>query len=461
MELLYLIVGVVIGTVLSYLFLKMRSKEELSSASAITMSAEKETAVLLQQVDDVRSQLLKAEQITKSLQSELMAANASKVKSETVAQAMETRLTEHRNEMELIRVQMKEQFSTIASDIVLKNAQRIQEEHKSKLDDILSPLKDKIEKFESQVRTSHEERIKENQSLKEQLSQLQTMNKSIGDEARNLVSALKGQAKTQGNWGEMILEKILERSGLVKGREYFVQTSLHAEDGKRFQPDVIISLPEGRSIVVDAKVSLIAYERYANEEGEIDKALALKEHLASVRKHIKDLSGKNYQSLHGINTLDFVLLFIPVEPAFALAIEQDHELFNEAFEKNIVLVTTSTLLATLRTIASIWRLEYQNKNAVEIARQSGDLYDKFSALIEDLISVGKKMNDAQSAYESTMNKLVTGKGNLVSRVENLKKLGVKTSKQINQKLIDRTEDLEDMDDMNDGNVDLKSNVLPS
>jgi DNA recombination protein RmuC len=458
MELVYLLVGVVVGAILSYLLIKMRSKEELNSASAITMNAEKDKAILSQQVDDVRSQLMKAEQVTKTLQSELMEVNAAKVKAETVSQALEARLTEHRNEMEVIRVQMKEQFSTIASDIVLKNAQRIQEDHKTKLDDILSPLKDKIEKFESQVRTSHEERIKENQSLKEQLSQLQTMNKSIGDEARNLVSALKGQAKTQGNWGEMILEKILERSGLVKGREYFVQTSLQAEDGKRFQPDVIISLPEGRSIVVDAKVSLIAYERYANEEGEVDKALALKEHLASVRKHIKDLSGKNYQSLHGINTLDFVLLFIPVEPAFALAIEQDHELFNDAFEKNIVLVTTSTLLATLRTIASIWRLEYQNKNAVEIARQSGDLYDKFSALIDDMISVGKKMNDAQAAYESTMNKLHTGKGNLVSRVENLKKLGVKTSKQINQKLIDRTEDVEDM---NEGSADLKSNVLPS
>ena len=455
MDLLYLVVGIVVGTLISYLFLKMRLKDDLNNSATLTMNVEREKAVLLQQVEDLRGQVVKAEQVSHALQIELKELNASKVKAETVAQSLETRLTEHKSELETIRVQMKEQFSAIASDIVLKNSQRIQEDHKTKLDDILNPLKDKIEKFETQVRTSHEERIKENQSLKEQLIQLQTMNKSIGDEARNLVSALKGQAKTQGNWGEMILEKILERSGLVKGREYFVQTSLQSDEGKRFQPDVIISLPEGRSIVVDAKVSLIAYERYANEEDDIAKALALREHLSSVRKHIKDLSAKNYQSLHGINTLDFVLLFIPVEPAFALAIEQDHELFNEAFEKNIVLVTTSTLLATLRTIASIWRLEYQNKNAVEIARQSGDLYDKFSALIEDMISIGKKMKDAQSSYEGTMNKLHTGNGNLISRVEKLKKLGVKTTKQINQTLIDRTEDIQELEE---GDEDVNDNM---
>ncbi|MBK7887317.1 MAG: DNA recombination protein RmuC [Bacteroidetes bacterium] len=239
---------------------------------------------------------------------------------------------------------------------------------------------------------------------------------------------------------------MLERSGLVKGREYFTQSSMTADDGRRLQPDVVISLPEGRSLVVDAKVSLIAYERYCNVEDEAAKVIALREHLSSVRKHIKDLSGKNYQSLYEINTLDFVLLFIPVEPAFALAVEQDQELFNEAFERNIVIVTTSTLLATLRTIASIWRLEYQNKNAVEIARQSGDLYDKFVSLIDDMVSVGKKMQDAQSAYEGTMNKLHLGRGNLISRVENLRKLGVKTTKQINQKLIERTEDIDNTDE---------------
>lgn len=429
-----------------YLVLRLRQSGEKGVDPVLLADSEKKLAVASQQLEDLRIEFAKSVKAMDTLRIELNEANTLKVKAESSAKAMEDRLHEHRAELENLRQLMKEQFSTIASEIVLKNAQRIQEDHRSKLDDILSPLREKIDKFESQVRQTHEERIKEHQSLHEQLGQLQSLNKTIGDEARNLVTALKGQAKTQGNWGEMILEKILERSGLVKGREYFTQSSMTAEDGRRLQPDVVISLPEGRSLVIDAKVSLIAYERFCNEEDELAKSVALREHLSSIRKHIKDLSSKNYQSLYEINTLDFVLLFIPVEPAFALAVEQDHDLFNEAFERNIVIVTTSTLLATLRTIASIWRLEYQNKNAVEIARQSGDLYDKFASLIDDMVSVGKRIQDAQTAYEGTMNKLHLGRGNLISRVENLRKLGAKTTKQINQKLIDRTEDLGNADE---------------
>lgn len=446
LDLIYLLVGILIGVIAAWLVFRSQLKQAIGIDPAVVAEADKQRAVALQQLEDARLQLLKAEGNLNSLRTELSESNSTKVQAESTAKALEERLNEHRKELETIRQQMKEQFSAIASEIVIKNSSRIQEEHKVKLDDILSPLKDKIDKFESQVRLTHEERIREHQSLKEQLGQLQTMNKSIGDEARNLVSALKGQAKTQGNWGEMILEKILERSGLVKGREYLIQSSMQSEDGRRLQPDVIISLPEGRSLVVDAKVSLIAYERYCSEENEAARALALREHLNSIRKHIKDLGSKNYQSLYQIRTLDFVLLFIPIEPAFALAVEQDQELFNEAFDRNIVLVTTSTLLATLRTIASIWRLEYQNKNALEIARQSGDLYDKFAALIDDMISVGKKIQDAQNAYEGTMNKLHLGKGNLIARVENLRKLGLKTTKQINQKLIERTEDIDNEDE---------------
>ncbi|MBL7924761.1 MAG: DNA recombination protein RmuC [Bacteroidia bacterium] len=446
MEWMNLLLGLLLGALISWLYFKSLKNSSPGVPPELLSEAEKQKAVALQQLEDARQQLLKVETTALQLRSELAETVSQKVKSESAAQALEARLEDQRKDLESIRQQMKEQFSTIASEIVLKNAQRIQEEHKVKLDDILSPLREKIDRFETQVRQTHEERIREHQSLREQLGQLQSLNKSIGDEARNLVTALKGQSKTQGNWGEMILEKVLERSGLVKGREYFIQSSLQSDEGRRLQPDVIISLPEGRSLVVDSKVSLIAYERYCNAEDEAARAMALKEHLGSMRKHIRDLSAKNYQNLYQIKTLDFVLLFVPVEPAFALAVEQDHEMFNEAFDRNIVIVTTSTLLATLRTIASIWRLEYQNKNALEIAKQSGDLYDKFAALIDDMIAVGKKMQDAQSAYESTMNKLHSGRGNLVSKVENLKKLGLKTSKQINQKLIDRTEDIDDNDD---------------
>jgi DNA recombination protein RmuC len=442
MEFIYLFSGILLGFLMGWLSMRSKVAAQESVTPDTQRRLELEVALAKKESETIREQLLKSQEETRSLQSTNTALSEERVKAETTAQSLAHRLEEQKKDLESIRTQMKEQFSTIASEVVLKNAQRIQEESKTRLDDILTPLKEKISQFENQVKTAHEERIRENQSLKEQLSQLQILNKSIGDEAKNLVTALKGQAKTQGNWGEMILEKLLERSGLVKGREYYTQASMVTDEGRRLQPDVIIALPEGRSMVVDSKVSLIAYERYCNEQDESLRQLAMKEHLSSLRKHVKDLSSKNYQSLYQIQTLDFVLLFVPVESAFALAVDQDHELFTEAFEKNIVIVTTSTLLATLRTIASIWRIEYQNKNALEIARQSGDLYDKFSGLIDDLVTVGKKMKETQGAYESAVNKLHLGKGNLVSRVENLKKLGIKTSRQINQQLLDRTDDLE-------------------
>ncbi len=442
MELIYLFVGLILGAFAAWLIAKSKYSISNSIDPKSFQDLDKQKAIVEQQLHDSCQIVVRSDEELKQLREKINFLTSEKATLASDHKSLQERMLEHKSELEALQLQMKEQFQNIAADIVFKNSQRIQEEHKDKLNDILTPLRDKIEKFETQVKNTHEERIREHQSMKEQLSQLQTLNKSIGDEARNLVTALKGQTKTQGNWGEMILEKVLERSGLVKGREYHVQSSMQSEDGRRLQPDVIINLPENRNLVVDSKVSLIAYERYSSAEDPQLREQALKEHILSIRKHIKDLSGKSYQNLYEINTLDFVLLFIPIEPAFALAVEHDAELFNEAFERNIVIVTTSTLLATLRTIASIWRLEYQNKNSVEIARQAGDLYDKFSGLVEDLIGVGTKITSAKDAYESSMNKLYQGKGNLISRVENLKKLGLKTSKQINQKLLDRTEDLE-------------------
>ncbi len=440
-SILFFTAGLLLGAVLVWWL--MRSQQAVVGVSPELVEEQKRSAVLGGQADDLRAQLARMGSELDALRSDLKESESARVKAESDAGNVQQRLKEHREELEALRVQMKDQFAAIASEVVMRNAARIQEEHKEKLEDVLNPLREKIERFENQVKLTHEERLREHQSLKDELGQLQSLNKTIGLEARNLVTALKGQAKTQGNWGEMILERVLESSGLVKGREYEVQSSYQTEDGRRLQPDVVINLPEGRHIVIDSKVSLIAYDRYCQaEENDPQRALALKEHLLSIRKHVRDLGGKNYQSLYGINTLDFVLLFVPIEPAFALAVENDQELFNEAFSQNIVLVTTSTMLATLRTIASIWRIEYQNKHALEIARQSGDLYDKFAALIDDMIAVGKKMQDAQVAYESTMNKLHTGRGNLVARVENLKKLGLKTTKQVNQRLLDRTEDLD-------------------
>lgn len=442
MDLIYLFVGLILGALGTWLIAKSKYSISNSIDPKSFQELDKQNAILEQQLNDSRQIVVRSEEELKQLRGKINFLSSEKAALTSDHKSLQERMAEHKSELDALQLQMKEQFQNIAADIVFKNSQRIQEEHKDKLNDILTPLRDKIEKFETQVKYTHEERIREHQSMKEQLSQLQTLNKSIGDEARNLVTALKGQTKTQGNWGEMILEKVLERSGLVKGREYHVQSSMQSEDGRRLQPDVIINLPENRNLVVDSKVSLIAYERYSSADDPQLREHSLKEHILSIRKHIKDLSGKNYQNLYAINTLDFVLLFIPIEPAFALAVEHDAELFNEAFERNIVIVTTSTLLATLRTIASIWRLEYQNKNSVEIARQAGDLYDKFSGLVEDLIGVGAKINSAKDAYDSSMSKLQQGKGNLISRVENLKKLGLKTSKQINKKILDQTEDLD-------------------
>ncbi len=439
--LLTFIAGLLAGVVITW-FLTRKHSSVTTVDSQQLIDLEMKQAVARQQLTDARTQYeaLSAELTRARDQVTALTSDNARLTAEN--KSVLERLDAHLKEVENLRNQMREQFQTIASEVVFKNAQRIQEEHHDKLKDILSPLQEKIGTFESQVQKSHEERIREHQSLREQLTQLHTLNTSIGEEAKNLVTALKGQTKTQGNWGEMILEKVLERSGLVKGREYEVQSSMTDQDGRRLQPDVIIHLPEGRDLVVDSKVSLIAYERYSSSPDDVSREAALKEHIASLRRHVKDLSSKNYQNLYQINTLDFVLLFVPIEPAFTAAVEQDPELFQDAFDRNIVIVSTSTLLATLRTIASIWRLENQNKNAVEIARQAGDLYDKFVSHLDDLVDIGKRIKDADKAYEASMNKLHTGRGNLISRVEKLKELGVKASKQISPKILERTQDLE-------------------
>lgn len=448
MEWIFLLAGLALGALLGFFVQKNKAATLLQEAGTRGLEAEKQTALQAQQAENLRQSLVQRESELQQSRIEINRLTGENARLLEASSSLEIRLKEQREDLERVRQQVKEQFTTIAAEVVASNARQIQEEHRSRLVDVLNPLRERIEKFEGQVRVTNEERIREHQSMREQLTQLQSLNKSIGEEARNLVTALKGQTKTQGNWGEMILEKVLERSGLVKGREYHVQSSFTNEEGRRLQPDVIISLPENKSVIIDAKVSLIAYERFCNEQDEAARAIALREHLSSIRKHVKELSARNYQQLYQVNSLDFVLMFVPVEPAFSVAIEHDSELFNEAFDRNIVIVTTSTLLATLRTISSIWRMEYQNKNAMEIARQAGDLYDKFSALIDNLIAVGKKINDAQESYEDAMKKLHTGRGNLISKVEAMKKLGIKASKQINSKLIERTEDLHEQPDEN-------------
>jgi len=280
------------------------------------------------------------------------------------------------------------------------------------------------------VEDTYEKGLKDQTDLKAELKKLHDLNLKISDEANNLTRALKGDVKKQGNWGETILERILERSGLTEGREYRKQESVLSENGQRFQPDVVLHLPDQKHLVVDSKVSLVAYERLVNSDNEKDRMSFIREHLQSVRNHIKNLSDKHYQNSQGFNSPDFVLLFIPIESSFSIAVQEDQELFSYAWDNKVVIVSPSTLLATLRTISSIWQQENQTRNALEIARQSGALYDKFVAFIDDMESIGKSMENTRKTYDQATNKLYQGSGNLVRRAENIRKLGAKTSKEL-------------------------------
>jgi DNA recombination protein RmuC len=344
---------------------------------------------------------------------------------------------EQKQEVEQLQEKFTKEFENLANKILEEKTNKFTEQNKENMKTILSPLQEKIQLFEKKVDDTHKESIDYHAALRQQILGLRDMNEKMSKETVNLTKALKGDSKMQGNWGELVLERVLEKSGLEKGREYEVQQSFTNEEGSRVLPDVIINLPDGKKMVVDSKVSLTAYERFVNEEDDDLKATFLKEHVNSVKRHVDQLSDKNYQDIYEMESPDFVLLFIPIEPALALALNEDNLLYNKAFEKNIVIVTPSTLLATLRTIDSMWTNQKQQENAIEIARQAGALYDKFEGFVSDLVKIGKKMDEAKVEYGSAMNKLVEGKGNLVTSVEKLKKMGAKAKKALPENIIKR------------------------
>jgi DNA recombination protein RmuC len=426
MEFLYLIVGFLLGSIIIYFFLKSRFTSQISKAEERNRIFEENIEKLEVEINSERNKNTELSSSYSSLQADY--------------NNLQNKLTDQKEEIEQLQKKFTTEFENLANKIFDEKTSKFSEQSKNSLQEIIKPLRDEISKFEKKVDDSSKESIRGNASLREQLQMLKDMNQQITQEAKNLTQALKGGTKTQGSWGEFILESILEKSGLVKGREYKVQEVIYSEEGRRFQPDVIVNLPENKSVIIDSKVSLVAYEKFISGEGDIQKQLALKEHIASIKNHIKNLSSKNYQSLYQLESLDFVLMFMPIEPAFALAVQQDANLFNDAFDKNIVIVSPSTLLATLRTVASIWRAENQNRNALEIARQSGALYDKFQSLITDLIDLGKRITTLQRGYEEAMKKLHTGKGNLISSVERIKQLGANTTKSLPQQLLDRAVD---------------------
>lgn len=342
----------------------------------------------------------------------------------------EEKLSDKEKEYEEQRNKLNLEFKNLANEILEEKTRKFTEQNSSRLSEILKPFNEKIQGFERKVEDTYQKSLKDQTDLQAELKKLQDLNVKISQDANNLTRALKGDVKKQGNWGEMILDKILERSGLRKGVEYDTQVSLESDDGRRIQPDVIVSLPDEKHIIIDAKVSLIAYEKLANTEDEELRKQYLKEHIVSLRKHVKELSDKNYSNARGINSPDFVLMFVPVEASFSIAVQEDQEIFNEAWASRIVIVSPTTLLATLMTITSIWKQENQTRNALDIADEGAKLYDKMIGMIEDFAKIGDQLDKAKDMHNQTMKKAKTGTGNIVTRIEKMKSLGLKTKKQL-------------------------------
>ena len=342
--------------------------------------------------------------------------------------------------IERSKEQLGESFKNIANDLLESKSKSLSQSSKENITALLSPLQEKITQFEKRVEETYDKESKERFSLAREIKSLQALNNKISEDAVNLTNALKSDNKAQGAWGEFVLESILEKSGLTKGREYEVQVALKAEDGSKSQPDVIVHLPESRDIVIDSKVSLKAWDAFCSSDKGSDRDALLKQHIASIRQHVKTLSAKDYQNLTGLNSLDYVFLFMPVEAAYSSAVQVDRELFQYAFDRNIIFVVPSTLLTTLRTVQNLWRLAQQNQNANEIADRAGALYDKFVAFVDDLEEIGGRIDATRKSFEKARNKLVSGRGNLVKRAEALRELGAKTSKKQNTKLVDLADD---------------------
>lgn len=456
---IYLILAFVIalaaGLYLGRLLFAARSKNDVAALEEKNLSLEIQLANLREQHQADRAS---AERLLRETADQREAIRQEKEqlavalsRKEAEYQHLSQRHAEQKEEVEQLQQKFTREFENLANKILEEKSNKFTEQNRENIRNILSPLQEKIHLFEKKVEDTHKESIDYHAALRQQILGLREMNEQMSRETLNLTKALKGDSKMQGNWGELILERVLEKSGLEKGREYFVQHAHTTAEGARVYPDVIINLPDGKKMIVDSKVTLTAYERYINEDDELLRAGYLKEHVAALRRHVEQLGEKNYHDLYQMESPDFVLLFVPIEAAFAVASQEDHELYNRAFGRNIVIVTPSTLLATLRTIDSMWTNQKQQENAIEIARQAGALYDKFTGLVTDLISVGKKIDDAKSGYSDAMNKLVEGKGNLVTSVERLKNMGAKAKKALPEPLLKRAIEEEEIRQLKEEN----------
>jgi DNA recombination protein RmuC len=432
-----LILGFIIGYILSLQKLH-KTTEQLNLQIAenekqlLVVKAEKE--IQIQNAQNTIAYIEKEKETVKALlateqeKSDLLGNRITKA--EVEYRNVVEKLNTQKAELEEIQKKFTTEFENIANKILKQNSQEFTTTNQKNISDILNPLKEKIQLFEQKVQETHIQGVRDNTSLREEVKKLYELNSKISEEANNLTKALKGDNKKQGNWGEMVLERILERSGLIKGEEYETQFTARNDHNEILRPDVVIKLPDNKHIIIDSKVSLIAYEQYVNAEAIEDKEKFSKLHIDSLKSHVKGLSEKSYASSDAFNTPDFVLMFLPIESSFSIAIQQDIELFNFAWDKRVVIVSPSTLLATLKTVESIWKREKQTQNAIEIATEGGKLYDKFASLVDDLKRLGNQLDTVQKTYQEANKKLHTGSGNLIGRVEKLRQLGAKNTKSI-------------------------------
>ena len=448
MEIIYLFAGIIIGVIVAFFYFSLKNQKKVAVVQQEFLEKEKkfegqrEKAEKESIVWEERFRSLKIE--TENWKSDLdiireentnLVGRLEKAKVEYLN--LQEKLQTQKAELEEIQKKFTTEFENIANKILKKNSEEFTAANQKNLGEVLNPLKEKIYLFEKKVEDTYQKGLKDQTDLRAELKKLHDLNSKISEEANNLTRALKGDVKKQGNWGEVVLERILERSGLNEGEQgYQKQFSDTSEDGKRIQPDIVINLPDNKHIIVDSKVSLVAFERAVNAVNDEERLFHLKEHLLSLKSHIKGLSDKHYQTARKLNSPDFVLLFLPIEASFSVAIQEDQDLFSFAWDLKVVIVSPSTLLATLRTIASIWQQENQTKNALEIARQGGALYDKFVGFISDMENMGKNLETTQKTYDLAMNKLHIGSGNLVRRAENIKILGAKTTKELPRKMLE-------------------------
>lgn len=434
------LLAAVFSALITYVLLAARLRQQetavVTAETRIRAETQADLARLQERVSGLsHSQLAKDEE----LQSLRLALSDARERLASLTRELQSEREQSGEKLALLqdaRGQLTQQFQVLAQEILEEKSKRFSEQNQSALGQLLEPLKSRLQEFQGKVETAYVSESKDRSALAEQVKQLMGLNQQLNQRASDLTRALTSQNKSQGNWGELVLERVLEASGLRKGQEYEVQESHTRDDGTRAQPDVVIHLPEGKHLIIDAKMSLNAYLDYANSDDETVRDASVKRHLDSVRTHIKGLSEKNYQELYGLKSLDFVLMFIPVEPAFMLATSHDAELWQDAWRRNVLLVSPSTLLFVVRTVAHLWRQEQQTRNAKDIAQRGAELYDKFVGFVEGLELVGTRLNQAQKAFEDTHKKLSSGRGSLVRQAEMLRDLGVKPTKRLGEGLID-------------------------